>query len=120
MIDVDDFKSINDKLGHVDGDNVLIDICDIIRSELQGQDSLIRFGGDEFIVLYTADRLEYVKCMLRNVQCKISERYRCKSVHPKISYGIAKHKNSLQILDTIRIADSLMYSSRKHKYVTDV
>ena len=115
MIDVDDFKSINDTIGHVDSDYILVDICNIIRSEMSVNDVLIRFGGDEFIVLYSANNIKAAKHMLCNVQFKISEKYRNSNVHPKISYGIAKHIKSLQILDTIRTADLLMYSSRCKK-----
>jgi diguanylate cyclase (GGDEF)-like protein len=51
MIDVDNFKDINDNYGHLTGDNVLCDIADILKSSVRESDVLARFGGDEFVVL---------------------------------------------------------------------
>ncbi len=52
MIDVDNFKSVNDSHGHLMGDVVLREIADIIRSHLRHSDILCRYGGDEFLILF--------------------------------------------------------------------
>ncbi len=51
MIDVDDFKSINDTLGHLAGDEVLRTIGSFLQSTLRGYDFAVRYGGDEFLVV---------------------------------------------------------------------
>ncbi|MGE0085359.1 MAG: diguanylate cyclase, partial [Desulfococcaceae bacterium] len=51
MIDVDDFKNVNDNYGHLTGDRVLCDIARILRSSVRESDFVARFGGDEFVVL---------------------------------------------------------------------
>ncbi len=51
MIDVDNFKSLNDTLGHAAGDQLLKEIGQLIRSTLRGKDQAYRCGGDEFVVL---------------------------------------------------------------------
>jgi len=61
MVDLDDFKQINDKYGHMEGDKVLIFCSDVMRKELSHFDILSRYGGDEFciaIVRNSADELE--------------------------------------------------------------
>ena len=51
MIDLDDFKEINDRYGHGAGDKVLTDMCKRIRSTIRNSDILVRWGGDEFLIV---------------------------------------------------------------------
>ncbi|MDO9023949.1 GGDEF domain-containing protein [Zwartia sp.] len=51
MIDIDNFKSINDKLGHIQGDKILKHVADQIKQSLRITDMVSRFGGDEFVVI---------------------------------------------------------------------
>jgi diguanylate cyclase (GGDEF)-like protein len=55
VLDLDDFKSVNDSLGHVQGDQLLIDVAERVSSSLRSSDSLARIDGDEFAVLIEDD-----------------------------------------------------------------
>jgi diguanylate cyclase (GGDEF)-like protein len=51
MTDIDDFKQINDRFGHIAGDKVLIFIAKLLKKALRDGDRVYRFGGEEFIIL---------------------------------------------------------------------
>jgi len=57
LLDIDNFKVINDRFGHYEGDMVLIHTANILRNALSGQDIIARYGGDEFCVLFEEDTL---------------------------------------------------------------
>lgn len=67
MIDFDDFKSINDRHGHLMGDRVLETFCRIARRDVRAGDILGRFGGEEFLFVLKADREQAVS-ILRRIQ----------------------------------------------------
>ena len=67
MIDFDDFKSVNDRYGHLMGDRVLETFCRIARRDVRGGDILGRFGGEEFLFVLKADREQAVS-ILRRIQ----------------------------------------------------
>lgn len=51
VVDIDHFKSINDQHGHLTGDKILVELCEIVQHELQSGQTLARYGGDEFVIL---------------------------------------------------------------------
>jgi diguanylate cyclase (GGDEF)-like protein len=53
LLDVDYFKRINDRYGHDAGDNVLVALSDVLRREVRANDILVRFGGEEFVIVFT-------------------------------------------------------------------
>ncbi|GEO83247.1 GGDEF domain-containing protein [Ciceribacter naphthalenivorans] len=59
MFDIDNFKTINDHLGHQVGDHVLVAVADVCRQELRKCDYIARLGGDEFVVLMPATRHDH-------------------------------------------------------------
>jgi diguanylate cyclase (GGDEF)-like protein len=75
MVDVDDFKSINDRFGHVAGDTVLAAVADIIRKSVRRFDTCARYGGDEFVVLMPASGHD-AAAIAERMRLRI-EAYRC-------------------------------------------
>jgi diguanylate cyclase (GGDEF)-like protein len=59
VVDVDHFKAVNDKFGHLYGDEVLILIANLLQSSFRTQDRVFRFGGEEFVVLLRSTTLEH-------------------------------------------------------------
>ena len=60
MLDIDDFKAINDKYGHMIGDKVLIHTVTKLKQTIRSSDQLIRWGGDEFLAIFPGLRSEYL------------------------------------------------------------
>ncbi len=53
MLDLDHFKAVNDKFGHIFGDEVLIKVAEVLQSIIRESDVLARFGGEEFIIVFS-------------------------------------------------------------------
>ncbi|MEQ8839978.1 MAG: EAL domain-containing protein [Acidimicrobiales bacterium] len=116
FIDIDDFKNINDSLGHAAGDQVLVETSSRLLGRLRLHDRAARFGGDEFAVLLTdvysdadvtlvADRI--VEELSRPVELMGQE------VRLGVSVGIAiDHDRSQSPEDLLRAADVAMYEAK--------
>jgi diguanylate cyclase (GGDEF)-like protein len=61
VVDVDHFKHVNDRFGHLYGDEVLILIANLLTSSFRAQDRVFRFGGEEFVVLLRSATLDNAK-----------------------------------------------------------
>lgn len=72
MFDLDNFKSINDRFGHVVGDHVIVDFARRARELLRGPDSLGRYGGEEFIALLPETTLEEAKAVAERICGRIA------------------------------------------------
>lgn len=70
VVDLDDFKGINDSFGHLFGDEVLKELGNALGSAVRGSDTVFRFGGDEFVVLALLDTEEQALGLFTRVQAK--------------------------------------------------
>lgn len=68
VLDIDHFKSINDRFGHLYGDEVLLLLSRIMRKNFREGDLLFRYGGEEFIVLLQNVDEERAKCVLERLR----------------------------------------------------
>lgn len=113
LIDLDDFKEINDKYGHSEGDKVLREFSKILKSSIRDSDIPARYGGDEIVVI--------LKNAGEDIVEKIAERIKDKSP-VSFSYGIAEFpKDGKEKEELIRKADERLYlmkRSKKSKYRT--
>ena len=73
MMDIDNFKSFNDRWGHQLGDMILIQVAEIIRSCLRGEDIIGRFGGEEFIAILPAIQLEQAQKVAERLVSALNE-----------------------------------------------
>jgi diguanylate cyclase (GGDEF)-like protein len=73
LLDIDNFKSINDHFGHYAGDNALIDTVHILRDSVPRTDLIARYGGDEFCVVLDSDTLSDVEATVRQISCRVAD-----------------------------------------------
>ncbi|HTJ39233.1 MAG TPA: EAL domain-containing protein [Dactylosporangium sp.] len=112
LVDLDDFKTVNDLLGHGIGDRLLVSFAQLLRSEV-GDDGLpVRFGGDEFAVLLSAagaDPEELAGRLLAALEHPIGE-YRLLA---QASIGIAAAEPGATVDSVLRDADVAMYTAKQ-------
>ncbi|PKM64703.1 MAG: hypothetical protein CVU96_01445 [Firmicutes bacterium HGW-Firmicutes-20] len=73
VIDLDDFKLVNDTYGHIKGDEVLIALAEILRRSLPKQASAFRYGGEEFVLLFTKQPLNKVVEIVEEMRLEFSQ-----------------------------------------------
>ena len=73
FLDIDHFKRINDSLGHDAGDQLLKEVAERIRQTLREQDVVARFGGDEFCILVSLNRIEEAKALARRIMARMKK-----------------------------------------------
>ncbi|MFA5867727.1 MAG: GGDEF domain-containing protein [Actinomycetota bacterium] len=93
MVDIDDFKTINDTYGHVKGDEVLAETADVLTRTCRDIDIIARFGGDEFTIIMPENSLVGARALAERIRDKI-RRYRFDTGHGfdasiTVSVGIA-------------------------------
>ena len=90
MIDVDRFKHINDTYGHSEGDRALQTVADLLKVSRMDGEIVIRFAGDEFIVLKRSDEANGLAAYMRNVEGKLKRYNRDDPRYPlSLSYGVS-------------------------------
>lgn len=119
MLDIDNFKQINDTLGHRTGDQVLKELAIILKSKIRKSDIVARYGGDEFIVLLPQTDRE-------GAQTEVERVIRSILTHPfesmpgfkiKISYGISTFpdRRILGADDLVTLADRELYANKARR-----
>lgn len=73
VVDIDHFKQVNDRFGHVYGDEVLILVANLLKSSFRSQDRIFRFGGEEFVVLLRQASLEQAQLIFNRFRMNIEQ-----------------------------------------------
>jgi len=117
LFDLDNFKAFNDAYGHIEGDQVLMRLGQVIKRCLRKTDSAYRYGGEEFIILlpmticedavHTAERvkMEFKKENFSPVSDK--------TIHMTLSFGVGQYKPQEEMKVFVHRVDQLMYQAKK-------
>ena len=111
LMDLDNFKSYNDKYGHQKGDQLLIQFAEIVKQNLRSEDLVVRYGGDEFLVLLSEIGIIDAEQVAMRIRLQFEQL--TKEDNLSVSYGIEKIEHSLDT-DFYK-ADRLMYAMKQAK-----
>lgn len=94
MVDIDNFKTVNDHYGHIVGDCVIEQVANTVQRSVKNADLIVRFGGDEFLVLVQGQPLAQLLTLAEQIRfaiaaLKISIPDTDKSIHISVSLGVA-------------------------------
>lgn len=116
LLDVDNFKSINDMRGHSVGDLALVHLVEVVQKTLRPQDVLARYGGEEFIVLLPGTGVEDAVAAMMRVQRMLTREYfmdKDDKILITFSCGVVAVTDLEAADELIRRADSAMYLAKR-------
>jgi len=115
MLDIDDFKIINDTYGHIAGDKILIFIANILKKTLRDGDKIFRYGGEEFVLILNRIDLEHCKKILTRIFELLEKNklfYKGNSIHVTVSMGSTVIINGDTPDSLLSRADKALYRAK--------
>lgn len=119
MIDIDNFKTINDSHGHLIGDKVLISVGKLLSNQVRGDDYVARFGGEEFIVILQETPITAAFTVAEKIRSSV-ERLKLKQVKTgksldqiTVSLGVASFRYEEAMEDFLNRCDEALYRAKK-------
>lgn len=117
MIDIDDFKAINDRYGHLAGDSVIRSAADIVRRAVRVFDVCTRFGGEEFAVIMPGSHEESAAAVAERIRARVAGfRMSDKTLNGltvTVSIGLAVSRPGMAARDLISRADEALYLAKR-------
>ena len=108
MLDLDNFKSINDEQGHLTGDRVLQDLTQLLKALLREGDVLARYGGEEFVILMPHTPLRSACSLAHRARARIEEK-----LPTTISIGVGATMPTESATSLVSRADAALYAAKR-------
>jgi diguanylate cyclase len=115
ILDIDDFKNVNDQYGHISGDKILIFIANLLRKTLRDGDKLFRYGGEEFIIILNRIETKTARLIAGRIIDLINQNklfYKGKALKVTLSIGLTKYVEGDTPETLISRADNALYESK--------
>jgi diguanylate cyclase len=118
LADIDHFKAINDKFGHMAGDVVLKRFADLLTANVKGDDKVARFGGEEFAILFPDAGLSEATAILNQIQQQLeSKRWAVAASGQRLgavtaSFGVARLRDGESADALLRRVDAKLYEAK--------
>lgn len=112
VLDVDHLKSINDTYGYNTGDAVLVELANILKQTMRGNDIVGRWGGEEFMVLVSKSEAIKAQVVAEKIRMSVRQHEFLEVGNVTISIGICEVSEQLSILKMIDRADQALYKAK--------
>lgn len=116
LLDIDDFKRLNDNMGHQVGDQALIHLCNVIKETLRPSDAVARYGGEEFVIVLPDIAAEEAAGIVERLQRELTKRFfmhENERVLVTFSAGVAEREEAEPQDEVIGRADKAMYQAKR-------
>ena len=113
MLDIDFFKKVNDTWGHSVGDEVLVNLSKLIRSRIRTTDALVRWGGEEFVILCGDTPLQNAQFLAEKLRTNVENTQLIAQQQITCSFGVAEmmpHEDTKSVFERL---DKALYSSKR-------
>lgn len=120
MVDVDDFKAVNTRLGHVAGDRLLQDVARMLKRTFRASDAIVRFGGDEFLVVMSDTAETQAAVALERLESNVArwnERTEVPGWTLHLSCGYCAYDLGMTTEELLAAADARMYANKNQQAV---
>jgi diguanylate cyclase (GGDEF)-like protein/PAS domain S-box-containing protein len=118
LLDIDNFKDFNDTYGHIEGDQVLMRLGQVIKRCLRSTDSAYRYGGEEFMILLPVtlcvDGVVTAERIMTEFKKEIFSPVVRKNIHITLSIGVGQYKPQEEMKAFVSRVDKLMYQAKKN------
>lgn len=108
LVDIDHFKQYNDTHGHGSGDEVLVCVSAILEECSRDQDLVVRYGGDEFLLVLPATNIKEAVTLTERIRSAIKDR-----TQVTISAGLAMHSKDMEFDQLVQSADTSLYVAKE-------
>lgn len=113
MMDLDNFKAVNDEHGHLVGDEVLVTCSRLIQSQIRKSDIFGRWGGEEFIVICTGTTLHQACLLSEKIRMAVDEGAFPEHIRQTVSLGVAQYNKGEPVKDCVDRADRHLYKAKQ-------
>ncbi len=116
LLDIDNFKQLNDSLGHQAGDEALIHLTQVVKNALRPTDEVARYGGEEFLIILIDTSLEEAMATITRLQRELTKSLFLHNNQRQLitfSAGVALHASGDDAESTIGRADGAMYKAKR-------
>ena len=114
LFDIDYFKTINDTFGHNIGDQAIKAVGETLLNNIRVGDIACRYGGDEFLIVFTTDRFDVIDKRVKKIAEEINNKFHLPGFDITLSVGVSFNEENEDLESLITKADEALYKSKEN------